>query len=191
MKASQGWSLALALVIAMAVFASLSSRVTAEAVTLETPFLVGGAGAADDCVDCKDGGLDWPYCSAGEHDAFDTHWDLETWKRNGGAHLSEPYCRNSECQYTHGYQFDGCPSNPDIGGESALTLASLEVMRRALLSEDRAVVRASLSAYPRNLVFNGHRSAIQVLDCKGGVVMHLPVPARLAGRLAPPEHQTP
>jgi hypothetical protein len=50
-----------------------------------------------------------------------------------------------------------------------------EGLRQAVAGEDSSTVSKMLSSQPDIVLLSVARSAVQVLDCTGAVVMHLPV----------------
>lgn len=147
------------------------AAVMAAPAVLATPVSVA---AFDDCVICWDG------CEAGYHYAFDDETGLfpEEWYRNGGAHIGEPYCRTGGCDTKHGPQFQ-C----DDEYLPLLTDSDIEGLRSAILAQDLRAVARYVATFPKRILVNVEREAIQVASCAGAVVMHLPVPRTMVATL--------
>jgi len=107
-------------------------------------------------------------CADGWHDAWDTTPINWFWTRNGGVHQYPQDCREYTCDVRHG------PYCPYPGGEP-LTTADLERLRVAVLGQDAKAIVESVAARPREIVINAERSAVQIFNCKGRVVMHMPM----------------
>ena len=96
------------------------------------------------------------------------HW---VGTRNGEPHWE---CIQATCDQYH--QQCGAP----------LPAGELDVLEQAAIAGDRARV-ASMLAEHRSLTGNIERSALQQLDCRGNVVVHIPVPLALISDLSPGE----
>ena len=114
------------------------------------------------------------YCESGEHDAYYLQFEYYNAIANGGEHSGPPYCREYTCDVRHGY----LPCEPNIGGESAV-----ERLRVALANEDAAAVVVVLGALPERVTLNSARAAIQVTNCNGNLIAHLPVAKKMIERI--------
>lgn len=134
--------------------------------------------AADDCVACEDGEdpISSHGCFEGEHDAWDTFPEDEEWTRNGGAHIGEPYCRSGSCDVKHG------PACIQVGSPSNETVEQLRV---AVQADDAQSIAGIVRAHSGSISVNVRRSAVQIVDCNGAVLWHLPVSEHVATRFAP------
>jgi len=104
-------------------------------------------------------------CPEGEHVAADGGYTLPlNWKRNGGAHGGYA-CMSGSCATKHGPE--GC-------GGGMLQKSDVANLERALLAGADAEVDRLLKHFPDNIELNGTRSAVQVRDCTGGLIAHLP-----------------
>ena len=129
-------------------------------------------GNSDTCVVCTE-----VWCESGFHDAWDDNWVPEQWYRNGGAHLSEPLCREYSCDTRHG------PYPCSIeGAPTAEELAELDMEP----GDDRlsAVAERLMAHHPTLVVFKESRSALQVIGCQGNVIRHVSLTERQARALA-------
>jgi hypothetical protein len=94
-------------------------------------------------------------------------------RRNGGPH-NDYQCRSGTCATKHGPACEG----------GTLALADLRSLRAAVATNDVQRIIDMLSAHPSQVTVNHHRSAVQVADCTGDVVAHLPLEASVLKRLA-------
>jgi hypothetical protein len=130
---------------------------------LTTPIM---AAMADNCLICvNDCGQE-----SGWHYAFDSDEtpQLEIWTRNGGAHLSPDICKEYACDTRHG----PTPCNPN---PVQFTGAELEKLRTSILASDASAVARLMATHQGQIVVNAKRLAVQVLDCKGAAMVHLPI----------------
>jgi len=116
--------------------------------------------AASECeLECREDS-----CPEGYHDAYVQPISEPEWMRNGGEHITQPTCRSGTCDTTHGPQ---CVE--------FLASADFEVMRAALAHADLQGLRRAIAASEGFVVLNEYRAALQVLNCIGAVVAHIPV----------------
>lgn len=147
----------------VAVLAAPDTR-TAGAAVLVMPL----SALADDCdIRCTEP----PDCDPGEHDAWEG--SPVNAMRNGGVHL-DPVCYPGTCDTKHG----------PMCGPPDFANSEFEELRRRLARNDAAGAATLVLAHGREVVVNVERSAVQILDCTGGVVAHLPVSTDLAASLA-------
>jgi hypothetical protein len=126
----------------------------------------------DGCdIDCEDGGG----CDAGWHDAWNTTPNFYFWTRNGGQHSYT--CYEGTCDTKHGPQCNPVSPNP-------ITTAELEQLRLAIVSHNVQQVAAIVGNHKEELKLNPSRAAVQRLNCKGHVIMHLPLGQDLMHELA-------
>jgi hypothetical protein len=121
------------------------------------------AGASfDDCdVACYSS-----VCAAEDyHDAWLMEPPYANATRNGGPH-NDGKCREGTCDTKHGPMCD-------LSVEFAS--GDFEALRRGLVESDLQPVRALLAKHSNVLFVNVARSAVQVSDCEGNVVAHLPL----------------
>ena len=158
----------LTLVAVVACFGSQASfgtnNVLAASLTLHTPF--SGSAACD--IDCGGTGT---FCDSDQHDAWETTPPFYRWNEGDGVHAFPEDCRAGTCDLKHG------PYCPTL--EALAKHDDLEGLRHAAAQGDvsalvGAVIRSS------RITVNKARSAIQVLNCKGGVTMHLPLAQAVA-----------
>lgn len=123
----------------------------------------------DDCVHC-----DESECPFGEHDAWDVETFIPYWHRNGGAHPPSQPCFTGFCDAKHG--------PPGCGG--GFLMADAEAFRSALLRDDVAGVRQLLAEFSEGATLNVERSAVQLVDCHGAVIAHMPVTERFLGAVS-------
>lgn len=112
-------------------------------------------------VYCEMGG---ETCDADEHHATVLFFGT----RNGDEHGS---CIQAACDVSHAQC--GVP----------LPTGELDVLEHAAVVGDRSTVESILDEYS-SLTVNIERSALQQLDCAGGVLTHIPVTSTLIGDLA-------
>jgi hypothetical protein len=128
---------------------------------LATPF------EDSDCtVSCDD-----QVCAGGEHYA----WESSIPHNTGDPHNLTP-CLTGTCGDYHPW----C-RNPD---DEPLTSADMDLLREALASEDLAASVVRLSRAGTAAEINVQRSAVQLLDCRGLVVAHLPLRTSFVAELA-------
>jgi len=152
-----------ALVVAIAI-PSLSKDAIASSVVLNAEL---SSGVSCD-IDCGE-----QYCDGGYHDAWETHPNFYFWTRNGGVHTGVDDCRAGTCDTMHGPWCNPMEEDrPDM-----------DAIRKYSRDSDAQSIAAVVSRDPR-VTFNSDRSAVQVIDCKGSVVMHLPVRFQVARRVA-------
>ena len=125
--------------------------------SIATPIMA--TGGCD--LDCSDSG-----CESGWHDAWNTTPPFYRWTRNGGAHL-DGLCREFTCDERHGPE---C-----IVGAPAPSRVDLEALRRAIAVGDVSSIALQVAKHPKRLNLNVGRGAVQLLSCRGDVVMHLPL----------------
>lgn len=113
-------------------------------------------------------------CDPGSHDAWEGSPINAT--RNGGVHLNYQ-CFSGTCDNTHGPLCGGPPESPDFAS------ADLEYLRKHLASNDVREAAAVLASHEKQATVNMLRSAVQVVDCTGSVVAHLPVSETMAAAL--------
>lgn len=147
----------------LATNATLSNPSPSVAASLALPFA--GAALTPCDIDCDDSEL---YCPSGKHDAWDTTPNFYYWTRNGGVHAYPQDCRDYSCGVRHGPY---CP-NPEAVPMSGM---DIENLRNAIQAEDGRRLAKILEKHSQELTLNVERSAVQLLDCNGAVVMHLPV----------------
>jgi hypothetical protein len=117
-----------------------------------------------DCdIDCGD---NEPLCPDGQHDAWNTVPAFMAWTRNGGVHAFPQDCRAYTCDVRHG---PFCGYWP--GG--------LEDLRTSVLAQDAKTIAATTRSDPKEVVVNTERSALQIVNCKGAVVVHIPMSSAL------------
>jgi hypothetical protein len=160
-------SLALACTIALLAFVGFSMPIweqdaLAASLTLHTPF----SASAECDIDCGGSGT---YCDADEHDAWDTTPAFYRWTRNGGVHAFPEDCRPGTCDTTHG---PSCLTGAPVEYEH------FDALRQSLLTGDVPALTDLVTSSAR-ITVNRKRSAIQVLNCQGAVVMHLPAAQRI------------
>ena len=138
-----------------------------------TPFPTEAVDSLPGCdIDCCDSGEGTCPCGSGVHDAWNTTPSFWFWTRNGGVHAYQGDCREYTCDVRHG------PYCPYPGGEP-LTPEYLEQLRIAVASQN-AKVLSGLLAGRREIATNVERSALQIENCKGRTVMHMPLPDEFA-----------
>lgn len=119
-----------------------------------------------DCdIDCGEG--DFFGCDPGQHQAWDTVPAFQAWTRNGGVHQDD--CWPYTCDVRHG-PFCGYQNSPE----------ALEALRVLVRAHDVRGLAASIIEHPEAIRLNTRRSAVQVLNCKGNVVFHMPLPSSFA-----------
>ncbi len=151
----------------------LSSEPVVVSAAVMTPFPADAAGGRPYCdIDCCSGNEGTCGCDAGTHDAWDTVPNFYFWTRNGGVHQYPGDCREYECDVRHG------PYCPYPGGEP-LTSDYLEQLRTAVVATNANLLARLIIERPEIKV-NLQRSALQIENCKGRTVMHLPLPKALA-----------
>ena len=151
------WTLALCCIAALLAAASAATAdpIPTDPVALSVP-VAGDAWMCD--TYCSHLG-----CEAGEHWAVGTDEPEEgNANRNDGWHFQD--CKAGTCEFTHGPLCEP-------------TLAALPADRliRMLQARDTEGVEAFMAAHPERVWVNVPRSAVQVADCTGVVVAHLPV----------------
>lgn len=130
---------------------------------VEVPFR---ATMAFDCdVDCGEN-----HCAGGWHEAWETTPAFYFWHRAGGVHLNEQ-CEEGTCATTH-------------GPECAVGGLELERLRTSIVAGETAAIAAIARANPSQVTINERRSAIQIANCRGEVVVHLPMSAALTSAVA-------
>jgi hypothetical protein len=109
-------------------------------------------------------------CPSDWHDA----WDDEdpNAMRNGGAHI-DYQCRSGTCDVKHG---------PLCGGDH-FAATDLELLRGALAVNNVGRATSVLRTHGTQTLVNVERLAVQVVDCNGVVVAHLPVPVSMVKAL--------
>lgn len=133
---------------------------------LSADFVLEEAGGA--CVICHED------CPEGEHIAANGGYTLPlNWRRNGGAHNGLS-CMSGSCATKHGPE--GC-------GGGMLQQTDVEDLESALLAGTIPEVQRLLESFPANLTFNASRAAVQVRDCTGGLIAHIPVDSSLVTTL--------
>jgi Tfp pilus assembly ATPase PilU len=68
--------------------------------------------------------------------------------------------------------------------EQPQTLVHRQALRHAVARNDARDIRAMLETHAQRLVLNTARSALQVLDCDGDYVAHLPLARSMVGELS-------
>ena len=119
-------------------------------------------------LQCNDG------CLIGEHDALDVGESGRNAMRNGGAHPEPPdNCFSGSCDTKHGPVWPECdvPVSPETLTQPEL----IESVRPAVLAQDAGRLGTLAAKYPSWVRLNRERAAIQVANCKGRVVAHLPL----------------
>jgi hypothetical protein len=119
---------------------------------------------------CGDG--DAVGCQEGWHDAWRPQSDPDA-KRGGGAHSPTPVCYEGTCEERH----PACTNN----GFAAI---DFEEFRFALAAGDIGTAVSLIAEHPENLIVNTARHAVQVVNCSGAIIAHLPVDPRLMTRLS-------
>jgi hypothetical protein len=113
------------------------------------------------CVICHED------CPVGEHIAANGGYTLPlTWQRNGGAH-NGLVCLPGTCASRHGPE--GC-------GAAMLRLPEFRDLDDAVRMGREGEVRQLATAYRSQIELNVSRSALQVRDCEGQLIAHLPLP---------------
>jgi len=141
-------------------FSLSGGRAAAAPLTLTEPF------APDECLQCSD---DMSYCDPGTHDAWDNYpASGEFWTRNGGAH-SPGDCRTGSCWTKHG----------PFCIPTLFTPSDYESIRVAVLRNDAASLAKLVESHSASVLLNNERSAVQLMDCKGSVYLHLPASSAL------------
>jgi len=127
-------------------------------------------------LNCYEGSL--VDCQSGYHDAYN-QWGIDAnAMRNGGAHPSPPNnCFEGYCPNKHGPMCDGS-GGPDFAA------ADLEAVRLAIRDGDAANLRIMLAAHPTRTNLNVAREAVQITDCFGSVIAHLPTSTALVREIA-------
>ena len=131
--------------------------------------MVAGEGEAGDCVICHED------CPEGWHLAAPagTYSIPAVWTRNGGVHLNGE-CFTGSCATKHG---------PACTSGSNLAAADVQALRKSILKRDPQAIRSLIAAHPKNMVHNGARSAVQLMNCSGQVIAHLPLSATLSAQI--------
>lgn len=112
------------------------------------------------------------YCAEGEHDAWD--YIVHPGTKGGEPHTVQQPCRTGTCA-----QYHQCAQSFYDGGLNSFEY-DLEALRGAIQDGSAEELARMLRNAPRRLVASEQRSAVQVLDCTGKlVVAHLPVSKRL------------
>jgi hypothetical protein len=119
------------------------------------------AAAESLCVQCHED------CPVGWHLAANagTYTLPVNWYRNGGAHL-DGLCRSGTCSTKHGPQ--DCEEPPPFAA-----------IDRAIMNRDGGEVRRLVESHSKYLAVNVDRGAIQVSNCTGHVVAHIPIDSNL------------
>lgn len=127
--------------------------------------LAGGSevdGETGPCVICHED------CPIGEHVAANDGFSaplLPIWHRNGGAH-NGLQCLTGSCATKHG---------PDTCGGAMLLERDLRELEEAAARDQTDRIEVLLRRYPVSLVHNVRRNAMQVFDCQGTVMAHIPL----------------
>jgi hypothetical protein len=120
--------------------------------------------ALDDsqCVQCLED------CPVGWHLAANagTYTLPVEWYRNGGAHL-DGLCRSGTCQTMDG------PS--DCKEPDNFAAVDLKALDQAVASRNPAELRRLVGFHSRYPAFNSERGAIQLSNCIGQIIAHMPV----------------
>lgn len=117
-------------------------------------------------IDCGD-----QECDSGYHDAWNTSPNFYFWTRNGGVHSYPWDCRLYTCDVRHGPWCNPAEPRPDM-----------DAIRKYVRDSDVKSI-ARVVSESQQVKWNQDRAAVQVIDCKGGVVMHLPVRSDVARRI--------
>ena len=138
---------------------AFASEGTATVLTL--PFST--ASFDEGCVFCDD-------CQIGEDEGHVAIGPSETATRDPNF---GPHACNAPLEFGCGFHH---PSGCEVEGDDEEALvANLEQARQHILLGNVATVRLIAAEPGDRLVYVPEREAIQVLDCKGGVMMHLPI----------------
>jgi hypothetical protein len=119
-------------------------------------------------------------CEPGEtHDAYEVAEEDEyliNATRNGGVHL-DFQCKTGTCATKHGPLCNNF-------GELAFTDAEFEAVRAAVAAADLDATHALVRRYEKRIQVNSQRLAIQISDCAGNMVAHLPISKGFVSALA-------
>jgi len=160
---------ALAVVIAGSAGLAINSESNPLSAAPEVLIVPGSTDGRVECeLQCNNG------CFTGQHDAIDVGESGRNAMRNGGAHPEPPdNCFSGSCDTKHGPVWPECdvPVSPETLTQPEL----IESVRLAVLAKDAARLGTLTAKYPSWIKLNQERAAIQVANCKGRVVAHLPL----------------
>lgn len=116
--------------------------------------------AGDGCLACATGSI--VNCSTGAHKAWTSSSD-DVWKYGFGPHEN---CVYGSCSLSHG----AC----DIEGDLTVTQV-VEMIEAAVVTHNARGLNEILAIHAKQVAVSVQRSAIQITNCTGAVIAHLPV----------------